>query len=57
MSKNFGRPEHIRQVNPSKIYQSRASKPSSVQLITNTENTTTEEIANKINELIAALKK
>lgn len=42
---------------PGKVYHSRASKPSAVQAIASPSLATAEDVANKLNELLAALKK
>lgn len=42
---------------PAKVYQSRASKPSAVAPIADTAAADAEEVALKLNELLAALKK
>jgi len=42
---------------PAKVYHSRASKPSAVVAIADPGTATAEDVANKLNELLAALKK
>ena len=42
---------------PAKVYHSRASKPSGVVAIADPGTATAEDVANKLNELLLALKK
>lgn len=42
---------------PAKVFHSRASKPSAVAEIADPGTATAEDVANKLNELLAALKK
>ena len=52
------KPNKIKQTSsPAKVYQSRASKPSGVSELADTATATLQEVGDKVNELIQALKK
>lgn len=52
------KPTQMNQVSsPAKVFLSRASKPSGVSEIADPGTATAEDVANKLNELLAALKK
>jgi hypothetical protein len=52
------KPSKVRQTSsPAKVFQSRASKPSGVSAIADTATATLQEVGDKLNELLEALKK
>jgi hypothetical protein len=52
------KPSHVEKTSsPGKVYHSRASKPSAVVAIADPGTATAEDVANKLNELLLALKK
>jgi hypothetical protein len=58
MKPRKNKPSHVEQTSsPAKVYHSRASKPSAVTAIASPGTATAEDVANKLNELLAALKK
>lgn len=58
MKPRKNKPGQVEQTSsPAKVYHSRASKPSAVQAIASPSLATAEDVANKLNELLAALKK